>query len=243
MSHVFRKPPLAVLANISLSVAAGEFVALIGPSGCGKSTLLRLVGGLLEPSAGAVRIDGASPREARQRKQLGFVFQDASLLPWRTVAQNLQLPNEVNRQANAGGAPSTAELLGLVGLAQFGSYLPYQLSGGMQQRVAIARALAIEPPVLLMDEPFGALDAITRDTLRDELQRIWLLRRPTVLFVTHSITEAAYLADRVIVLSGRPGRVQADIPIDLPRPRDESTETSLPFVGYLRDLKASLKAA
>lgn len=246
LNHAFAAPgaPLPVLAGIDLTIGAGEFVAVLGPSGCGKSTLLRIVAGLLTPSTGSVLIDGLPPDAARRRKAIGFVFQDPSLLPWRTVAANVMLPWEVNRRADPpGGRQATAAMLDLVGLRDFAGYLPHQLSGGMQQRVAIARALAFAPAVLLMDEPFGALDAITRDALRDELQRIWLVRRPTVLFVTHSITEAVYLADRVVVLSGRPGRVRAIEPVPLARPRDAATEASSDFVSMTARLKSLLRSA
>jgi NitT/TauT family transport system ATP-binding protein len=245
LSHAFPAPgsPLPVLAGIDLTIGAGEFVAVLGPSGCGKSTLLRIVAGLLAPSAGRVLIDGLPPDAARQRKAIGFVFQDPSLLPWRSVEGNVRLPWEVNRQGVpvATVAQRTAAMLELVGLRQFARYLPHQLSGGMQQRVAIARALAFGPAVLLMDEPFGALDAITRDTLRDELQRIWLVRRPTIVFVTHSIAEAVYLADRVVVLSGRPGRIRASEPVPLPRPRDVGAELSSEFIALTARLKSLLR--
>ncbi|MCS6802579.1 MAG: ABC transporter ATP-binding protein [Chloroflexota bacterium] len=247
--HAFPAPgaPLPVLAGIDLTIASGEFVAILGPSGCGKSTLLRIMAGLLVPSSGSVSIDGLPPEAARRRKAIGFVFQDPSLLPWRTVEANIALPWEVNphggRSTRAERQRQVAAMIDLVGLRGFAHYLPHQLSGGMQQRVAIARALAFSPSVLLMDEPFGALDAITRDGLRDELQQIWLVRRPTVVFVTHSIAEAVYLADRVVVLTGRPGRVRAVEPVPLPRPRDDSTEASALFVALTARLKSLLRSA
>lgn len=249
LSHAFAAPgaPLPVLTNIDLTIGAGEFVAVLGPSGCGKSTLLRIVAGLIAPSFGAVRIDGEPPGVARRRKAIGFVFQDPSLLPWRTVEANIALAWEVNRRT---GTASRAErrrrvdsMIELVGLDGFARYLPHQLSGGMQQRVAIARALVFNPSVLLMDEPFGALDAITRDGLRDELQRIWLVRRPTIVFVTHSISEAVYLADRIVVLTGRPGRIRAIVDVPLARPRDDVTEASPAFVALVARLKSLLRAA
>lgn len=247
LGHQFRAPGgvlLPVLAGIDLTVAPGEFLAVVGPSGCGKSTLLRLIAGLLTPTSGSVQIAGRTPEAARQAKAIGFVFQDPSLLPWRTVRANISLPHEVNRQI---GPPlsehALTDLLELVGLRQFADYLPHQLSGGMQQRVAIARALSFQPAVLLMDEPFGALDAITRENLREELQRIWLVRRPTVVFVTHSIPEAVALADRVVVLSGRPARVQAIEPVLLPRPRDAMSETTPEFVAAAARLKTLLRLA
>lgn len=249
LNHAFAAPgaPLPVLTNIDLTIGSGEFVAVLGPSGCGKSTLLRILAGLLKPTAGTVRIDGEPPEAARRRKAIGFVFQDPSLLPWRTVEANIALAWEVNRRGVATTRVErrrqVAAMIELVGLHGFARYLPHQLSGGMQQRVAIARALVFSPSVLLMDEPFGALDAITRDSLRDELQRIWLVRRPTIVFVTHSIPEAVYLADRIVVMTGRPGRVRAIEEVPLARPRDDSTEASPAFVALAARLKSLLRAA
>jgi len=240
-----RGRPLEALRRLDLRVGWGEFVSVIGPSGCGKSTLLRIVGGLLEPTAGRVHIDGRSPRDAQKDKDIGLVFQDPSLLPWRTVLGNVRLPLEVNRIDSHRPRFQPQELLELVGLSAFADYHPHQLSGGMQQRVAIARALVFQPSLLLMDEPFGALDEITRSAMRYELLRIWqaaLSGRPkTVLFVTHSITEAIALGDRVVVLTSRPGRVRAVIDIELPRPRDESLERSTRFLDYAQQLRNLLK--
>ncbi len=234
--------PLVALDDIDLSVVRGEFVSIIGPSGCGKSTLLRLVGGLLSPTGGRVTIDGRAPREAQRQKQVGFAFQDASLLPWRTVVGNIRLPLEVNRRARAGDPEAFVDL---VGLSPFRDYYPQQLSGGMQQRVALARALVTGASLLLMDEPLGALDEITRAAMRYELERIWRAdggtSRRTVLFVTHSITEAVLLSDRVVVMTPRPGRIAAVLDIDLPRPRGEDTETDPAFLDHTRRLKALLK--
>jgi len=247
LSKVFphRGRPLEALRRLDLRVGWGEFVSVIGPSGCGKSTLLRIVGGLLEPTAGRVHIDGRSPRDAQKDKDIGLVFQDPSLLPWRTVLGNVRLPLEVNRIDSHRPRFQPQELLELVGLSAFADYHPHQLSGGMQQRVAIARALVFQPSLLLMDEPFGALDEITRSAMRYELLRIWqaaLSGRPkTVLFVTHSITEAIALGDRVVVLTSRPGRVRAVIDIELPRPRDESLERSTRFLDYAQQLRNLLK--
>jgi NitT/TauT family transport system ATP-binding protein len=246
LSKVFphRGRPLEALRSLDLRVGRGQFLSVIGPSGCGKSTLLRLVGGLLEPTAGRIHIDGRSPRDAQNDKEIGFVFQDPSLLPWRTVLGNVRLPLEVNR-IRGRRLFQPQELLDLVGLAAFADYHPYQLSGGMQQRVAIARALVFRPSLLLMDEPFGALDEITRSAMRYELLRIWQSARAdrphTVLFVTHSITEAVALSDRVVVLTSRPGRVRAVIDIGLPRPRDESIERSSRFLDYAQQLRNLLK--
>jgi NitT/TauT family transport system ATP-binding protein len=238
--------PLTALAGIDLTVGRGEFVSVIGPSGCGKSTLLRIVGGLLAPTSGRILIDGRPPGESQRTKQVGFVFQDASLLPWRSVIDNVRLPLQVNRRAGATTATSEPErLVSLVGLDAFRDYYPHQLSGGMQQRVAIARALATAPSLLLMDEPFGALDEITRSAMRYELLRVWRTeaahRGSTVLFVTHSITEAVLLSDRVIVLGARPGRIVATLDVDLPRPRSEDVELDAVFIEHTRRLRALLR--
>jgi NitT/TauT family transport system ATP-binding protein len=238
---------LTALADVSLSVDAGEFVAVIGPSGCGKTTLLRAIGGLLTPTSGSVRIAGRSPTVAGRAKQVGYVFQDASLLPWRTVIQNVRLPLEVNRRGHASTHLRPERLLELMRLEEFRDYYPRQLSGGMQQRVALARTLVFDPSLLLMDEPFGALDEITRETMRYELLRIWQSpltnggRRKTVVFVTHSIAEAVLLADRVAVLTSAPGRLKAVVEIDLPRPRTEATEASDEFVRYAAELRSLLR--
>jgi len=231
---------LEALRDITLDVAAGGFLSLLGPSGCGKTTLLRIIGGLLEPTCGHVSIGGQSPGEAQASKALGYVFQDPSLLPWRTVVENIRLPLEVNRR-HARGGYSVNELLDLVGLERFGDYYPFHLSGGMQQRVALARALVFNPSLLLMDEPFGALDEITRAAMRYELLRIWDVDQKTVVFVTHSVAEAIILSDRVAVLSSQPGRLQGVVEVDLPRPRSAALERGEQFSDYsneLRDLLA-----
>jgi NitT/TauT family transport system ATP-binding protein len=232
--------PVEALRGIDLSVAAGEFVSIVGVSGCGKSSLLRIVGGLLEPTAGTVAIGDLPPREAQRQKNLGFVFQDAALLPWLTVVDNVELSLRVNPAANRRRPRGTDELLELVGLLRFRNAFPHQLSGGMQQRVAIARALVHYPSILLMDEPFGALDEITRAHMRYELLRIWHRTGKTVLFVTHSIFEAIVLSDRVVVLAPQPGRVRDVVTIDLPRPRDESVERSSRFLDYAGRLRSAL---
>jgi NitT/TauT family transport system ATP-binding protein len=201
-----------VLVDLDLEVAEGEFLTIIGPSGCGKSTLLRVVADLLPPASGTIEIFGDSPVLARRRRDVGFVFQDSTLLPWRTVMENLKLPDEVGRRALAargrGDGPDARGLLQMVGLAGKENAYPHQLSGGQRQRVAIARALLSRPRILLMDEPFGALDEITRDRLNDELLNLWQATNMTVLFVTHSIMEAAYLGERVLVLASNPGRLR-----------------------------------
>ena len=248
LSHVFTdgREPLHVLDDVSMDVPHGQFTSIIGPSGCGKSTLLRIVGGLLAPSAGAVHIDGAGPHEAQRRHDIGIIFQEPALLPWRTVAGNVRLPLEIDGARQRG--TDVEALLNLVGLSEFRDYYPHQLSGGMAQRVAIARALAVDPTLLLMDEPFGALDEITREAMRYELLRIWASQaeagaRKTVLFVTHSITEAIVMSDRIIVINGRPGRVVADTAVELPRPRTQEIERSTPFLDYADHLRGLLDGA
>lgn len=245
LSVVYETPrPLTALSDVSLQVRRGEFVSIIGPSGCGKSTLLRAIGGLQTPTTGQVGIDGRPPRAAQQAKQVGFVFQDASLLPWRSVLDNVRLPLLVNR-ASRNGSTDAIELIDTVGLTAFRDYYPHQLSGGMQQRVALARSLVTNPGLLLMDEPFGALDEMTRSVMRYELLRLLhnrgTQRQCTVLFVTHSIAEAVLLSDRVVVLSPRPGRVAEVIDVELSRPRDADIEMSREFLGYVRRLRDLLR--
>jgi NitT/TauT family transport system ATP-binding protein len=247
LSHVFAdgRTPLAALSDVSLEVPPGQFAAIIGPSGCGKSTLLRIVGGLLAPSRGQALIHGLPPEKAQAAREIGFVFQDPSLLPWRNVVANVRLPLEMDglRRRYSGRIDG---LLHLMGLSEFRSYYPHQLSGGMQQRVALARAFVFDPALLLMDEPLAALDEITRMQMRYELLRVWesdagSAGRKTVLFVTHSVAEAVTLADRVIVLGGRPGRVKASVDIELPRPRTEEVERSAAFLDYTSHLRGLLK--
>jgi NitT/TauT family transport system ATP-binding protein len=231
------------LEEVSVDLHLGEFVSIIGPSGCGKSTLLRLVSGLVEPTAGKIEINGMEPVEARRRRQFGIVFQSPVLFDWRTVEQNVSLPLQVMHEKGAKAATRVDELLNLVGLTEFRKHYPWQLSGGMQQRVAIARALTYAPPFLLMDEPFGALDLITRDRMASELLRIWSSTPgTTVLFITHSIPEAILLSDRVVVLSARPGKVMMTVEIDLPRPRNERVRESAQFYAYENDLRRVLQA-
>jgi NitT/TauT family transport system ATP-binding protein len=230
------------LHEVSLAIRENEFVTLIGPSGCGKSTLLRIIGGLIEATTGTVEIRGRSAQEAQRTKDIGFVFQQPALLPWRTVSSNVELPLELNKAAGAERLCSTEEILALVGLGAFANAHPYQLSGGMQQRVAIARALIFDPALLLMDEPFGALDEITRAGMRYELLRIWGDTRKTVLFVTHSIPEAIVLSDRVVVMSPRPGEIREIIDVTLPRPRNEDMESAPEFVRIADRLRHLLRA-
>lgn len=227
-------PAVQALDNVSLAVKAREFVSLIGPSGCGKSTLLRVIADLIVPSSGTAHIDERAPREARLARQIGFVFQEAALLEWRSILQNVMLPLELAGIGAGERESRCRELLELVGLSGFESAWPRQLSGGMRQRAAIARALATRPRVLLMDEPFGALDQITRDRLNMELVRISEATQATVLFVTHSIREAVLLSDRVVVMSPRPGRIAAVIDIDLPRPRSLSTRDDPRYAGLIK---------
>jgi NitT/TauT family transport system ATP-binding protein len=201
--------PAVVLKNFDLVVPEGEFLTIIGPSGCGKSTFLRAVADLLEPVSGSLLVLGGHASEARRRRDVAFVFQDSTLLPWRTVIENVSLPHDVGGGARHSTGPSAESLLDLMGLKGLENRYPSQLSGGQRQRVAIARALITEPRILLMDEPFGALDEITRDRLNDELLKLWRRTGSTILFVTHSIMEAAYLGQRVMVLAANPGRVHA----------------------------------
>lgn len=213
------KEPLLAISDASFEAADGEFLSIIGPSGCGKSTMLRLLADLLQPTQGTITINGQTPSRTRKSRQIGFVFQDAALMPWRSALGNVMLPLQVMGKAGREGKQKAGEMLDLVVLRQFESKRPSELSGGMRQRVSIARALTYSPQVLLMDEPFGSLDQLTRDEMNQELLRIWEANRTTLIFVTHSIAEAVFLSDRVVVMSSRPGTMRASISIDLPRPR------------------------
>lgn len=227
------------LADLSFDIRENEFVSLIGPSGCGKSTFLRLVSDLLPITRGEILIDGQPASVARRKREIGFVFQEPALMPWRNSARNVRLPLEILGRSDESG--KARDLLRLVGLQDFESKRPDQLSGGMRQRVSIARALTYDPSLLLMDEPFGALDQITRDEMNQELLNVWSQRQSTVIFVTHSIAEAIYLSDRVIVLSPRPGRITDIIDVPLTRPRDPAMKRTPLFFDAETKMLAALE--
>ena len=228
------------LSELSLDIAPGEFVAILGPSGCGKSTLLRLVAALEQPSGGTVTVNGAPPGRVSAQHALGVAFQDHALLPWLNIHDNIALPFRI--AGRAVDEEAIARLVELVGLKSFVSARPKQLSGGMRQRASIARALVLEPEVLLLDEPFGALDAVTRRQMNVELQRIWSARQITTMLITHSVDEALFLADRVVVMSGRPGRIIREVAAPFARPRDPAVMRSDEFHRMVDDLTAALEA-
>jgi NitT/TauT family transport system ATP-binding protein len=230
------------LEAIDLDIAQGEFVSLIGPSGCGKSTLLRIVGDLTSPTGGTVTVNGKPADRARRDRDYGMVFQAPVLFDWRTVEDNVKLPLEILGYNAAKRTARAREMLDLVELGDFLKHHPYQLSGGMQQRVAIARALAFEPAILLMDEPFGALDEMTRERMNSEVLRIWQRTGTTILFVTHSIPEAVFLSSRVVVMSARPGRITNVIDVDLPRPRTEETREVRRYFELVTEVREALRA-
>jgi len=232
---------IRALEGIDLEIGDGEFVALIGPSGCGKSTLLRVIADLLVPTAGSAWVFGQPAHEARLARAYGMAFQNAGLFDWRKVAANIELPLEIAGRSKTDRARRSAEMLRLVRLEEFADHYPWQLSGGMQQRVAIARALSFEPRLLLMDEPFGALDEMTREYMQSELYRIQRELAMTIVFVTHSISEAVYLADRVVVLSPRPGRVHSIIDVDLGT-RSNETRESATFFKKTTEVREALRA-
>lgn len=235
--------PVHALANIDLAIEAGEFVSLIGPSGCGKTTLLRAIADLERPTSGSLTVNGVSPQEARQARAYGYVFQAPALYPWRNVERNLKLPLEVMGLSRAEQAERAKHYLDMVGLAGFEKKFPWQLSGGMQQRVSIARALSFEPQLLLMDEPFGALDEITRDNLNVELLRLWAQTGKTVVFVTHSIPEAVFLSTKIVVMSPRPGRILTVIDCSaLPRERNLDLRETPEFLDLAHQVREGLRA-
>jgi NitT/TauT family transport system ATP-binding protein len=241
---------LEVFRELSLHIKDGEFLSILGPSGCGKSTLLRVVGGLLDFSSGRVLIGQETPNEARKHRALGYVFQNPVLFGWRTVLDNVLLPAEIfSEQRTDNGEKGSRdwlkiaqEMIELVGLKGFEKAYPSQLSGGMQSRVAIARALSYHPDILLMDEPFGDLDEMTRNHMNSELIALWETKRSTIVFVTHSVQEAIYLSDRVAVLSQRPCRVKEILQIDIPRPRDADMVSTKPYLSYMKQLRQALGA-
>lgn len=236
--------PVTALQGVTQTLEAGSFTSLLGPSGCGKSTLLRVISDLLEPTTGQVSVLGSTPQSARERRQLGFVFQDSALLPWRNAIDNVLLPMEIGPgKATDDDRHRAQELLALVGLEGRAQALPAQLSGGQRQRVSIARALITQPKVLLMDEPFGALDEITRDRLNEELLNIWELTGTTIVFVTHSIAEAVFLSQRVVVMSAQPGRINSVYDIDLPRVRNREVRLLPKFAEYEARLRHALEGA
>ncbi|MGH6924762.1 MAG: ABC transporter ATP-binding protein [Propylenella sp.] len=234
--------PVHALSGINLEVARGEFVSLIGPSGCGKTTLLRLIADLERPSAGSIQVNGLSPEEARKRRAYGYVFQSAALYPWRSIARNVALPLEVMGVAKAERAARVKKNLDLVNLTGFERKFPWQLSGGMQQRASIARALSFDPALLLMDEPFGALDEIVRDHLNEQLLELWAKTQKTVIFVTHSIPEAVYLSTRIVVMSPRPGRIHDIVKSDLPAARPLDIRETPKFLALAHRVRQGLRA-
>jgi NitT/TauT family transport system ATP-binding protein len=231
------------LDGISLSVREGEFISLVGPSGCGKSTLLRIVAGLVQPTSGSALVAGAAPREARRRVRLSFVFQDATLLPWRSAERNVALPLEIAHAAAEDRAQRVRSTLELVGLADFARRRPRELSGGMRMRVSLARALVTDPQIILLDEPFGALDDITRQTLNEELLGLWRRRSWTALFVTHNLAEAAFLSTRIVILSPRPATVVADVPVPFGQARGPDLRAEPEFARFVGEIGRLLRKA
>jgi NitT/TauT family transport system ATP-binding protein len=234
--------PVTALQKVNLTIERGEFVSLIGPSGCGKTTLLRVIAALEHASSGTISVNGVSPEQARLERAYGYVFQAAALYPWRNVLRNVMLPLEVMRLPAAERRERAMKNLDLVGLQGFETKFPWQLSGGMQQRVSIARALAFEPKLLLMDEPFGALDEITRDRLNEQLLRLWERTGKTVVFVTHSISEAVFLSNRIVVMSPRPGRILEVIENRLPPARQLDVRETPEFAAVAHQVRVALRA-
>lgn len=229
------------LDHVNLDIKKGEFISLLGPSGCGKTTLLRTIADLLDPTSGSVRIGGMTPKEVRLQQKFGIVFQSPVLFEWRTVKKNIELPLEIMYQSKQERSQRADEMLEMVGLTKFANHYPQQLSGGMQQRVGIARAFGIRPEILLMDEPFSALDEFTKEKLHMDLLRIWRKTNKTVVFVTHNIQEAVFLSDKVCVLSPHPGRLSAVVDIDLERPRDLTTKDDSHFAELVTKVRNSFE--
>jgi len=245
VGYAGRSASVTVIEALDLDVEVGSFVSILGPSGCGKSTLLRVIADLIEPLGGSIRVLGETPRAVRSRRGVGFVFQDSTLLPWRSVRDNIRLPLDVGRRSVTRAVNDrTDALLDLMGLPEFALRYPHQLSGGQRQRVAIARALIGEPQLLLMDEPFGALDEITRDRLNDELLNLWRRTSTTVLFVTHSIAEAVYLGERIIVLAANPGRIVFDMDLrEVKQPGNRCRREDPATVAAMADMRSALEKA
>ena len=235
-----RRAALKAVDDVSLDIPAGQFVSIVGPSGCGKSTLMMMVSGLISTSSGAISIAGKTV--TRPYTELGIVFQRDALLEWRTVLDNVMFQIDIRRLKRAQYVGRATSLLARAGLEGFEKYYPWELSGGMRQRVAICRALVVDPPLLLMDEPFGALDAMTREQMNLDLQKLWLGSGKTVIFITHSISEAVFLSDRVIVMSPRPGRIAADIHIDLPRPRRLAMREEPSFGRFVAQIREKFQS-
>lgn len=229
------------LKDADLEIMPGEFISLIGPSGCGKTTLLRLMADLITPTSGELLVNGGTPQAAREKRSYGYVFQAPALMEWRNVLSNVKLPLEVMNLPREGRDSRAREMLKLVGLEKFERSYPWQLSGGMQQRVSIARALAFDPPLLFMDEPFGALDEITRENLNLELLRLWRETGKTVVFVTHSISEAVFLSTRVVVMTARPGKIEGIVNVDLPHPRSDESREDPRFFQYATEIRELLR--
>ena len=242
LTFVTNDGPVQALSDINLSVGRGEFVSLIGPSGCGKTTLLRVIADLEKPTDGVIRVNGVSPEEARVNRAYGYVFQAPALYPWRTIARNVALPLEIMGLAKAERDRRVAANLDLVNLTGFERKYPWQLSGGMQQRVSIARALSVEPDLLLMDEPFGALDEIVRDHLNEQLLQLWAKTDKTVVFVTHSIPEAVFLSTKIVVMSPRPGRIIDIIDCNFPRERTLEIRETPEFLKIAQRVRVGLRA-
>jgi len=233
--------PVTALQNVNLEIRQGEFISLLGPSGCGKTTLIRAIADLQPITTGKISVRGLSPKEIRLQKKYGIVFQSPVLYDWRTVRRNVCMPMELMGMPKKDRTARVTKMLELVGLMEFGNHYPHELSGGMQQRVGIARALAIRPEILLMDEPFSALDEFTKEKLHEDLLRIWRKTNKTIIFVTHNIQEAVFLSDRVVVLSPHPGRVSAVVDIDIPRPRTLEMKESVEFNALVSKVRNSFE--